>query len=84
MKLSQLANPRILDQPVYQPGKPIEQVAVEYKLDPTKVCKLASNENPWGASPLAIAAGKTALDQVEKNYGTLLVTNFKWMQLKLS
>ena len=64
MKLSQLANPRILDQPVYQPGKPIEQVAVEYKLDPTKVCKLASNENPWGASPLAIAAGKTALDQV--------------------
>jgi histidinol-phosphate aminotransferase len=64
MKLSQLANPRILDQPVYQPGKPIEQVALEYKLDPKKVCKLASNENPWGASPLAIAAGKTALDQV--------------------
>ena len=64
MKLSQLANPRILDQPVYLPGKPIEQVALEYKLDPKEVCKLASNENPWGASPFAIAAGKDALNQV--------------------
>jgi len=64
MKLSQLANPRILDQPVYQPGKPIEQVAFEHKLDPKEICKLASNENPWGASPLSIAAGKAALDQV--------------------
>ena len=64
MKLSHLANPRIMDQPVYQPGKPIEQVALEYKLDPQDVCKLASNENPWGASPDAIAAGRIALDQV--------------------
>ena len=64
MKLSHLANPRILDQPVYQPGKPIEQVALEYKLDPQDVCKLASNENPWGASPDSIAAGRIALDQV--------------------
>ena len=64
MNLSQLANPRILDQPVYQPGKPIEQVAREHGFKPEDVCKLASNENPWGASPLAIAAGKTALDHV--------------------
>ena len=46
MNLSQLANPRILDQPVYQPGKPIEQVAIEYNLSPEHICKLASNENP--------------------------------------
>ena len=56
MNLPQLANPRILDQPVYQPGKPIEEVAREYKLNPKDICKLASNENPWGASPHAIAA----------------------------
>ncbi len=64
MNFSQLATPRILDQPIYQPGKPIEQVAHEYKLKPEDVCKLASNENPWGASPLAIAAGKDALNHV--------------------
>lgn len=64
MNFSQLATPRILDQPIYQPGKPIEQVAREYKLKPEDVCKLASNENPWGASPLAIAAGKDALNHV--------------------
>ncbi|MEJ6524667.1 MAG: histidinol-phosphate transaminase [Opitutales bacterium] len=64
MNFSQLANPRILDQPVYQPGKPIGQVAREHKLNPKDVCKLASNENPWGASPLAIAAGSEALKHV--------------------
>ncbi|MDC0921063.1 histidinol-phosphate transaminase [Opitutales bacterium] len=64
MNLPQLANPRILEQPVYQPGKPIEEVAREYKLNPKDICKLASNENPWGASPLAIAAGKEALNNI--------------------
>jgi len=64
MNLPQLANPRILEQPVYQPGKPIEEVAREYKLNPKDICKLASNENPWGASPLAIAAGKEALNHI--------------------
>ena len=61
MNLSQLANPRILDQPVYQPGKPIEQVAREHGFKPEDVCKLASNENPWGSSPSAIEAGISAL-----------------------
>ena len=64
MNLSQLANPRILEQPVYQPGKPIEQVAREYGFKPSDVCKLASNENPWGCSPLAKQAGKEALDSI--------------------
>ena len=50
MNFSQLANHRILEQPIYQPGKPIEQVALEYNLDIDEICKLASNENPWGAS----------------------------------
>ena len=64
MNLSQLANPRILDQPVYQPGKPIEQVAREHGFRPEDVCKLASNENPWGSSPAALKAGAEALKSV--------------------
>ncbi|SFS94601.1 histidinol-phosphate transaminase [Marininema halotolerans] len=35
--------------PVYQPGKPLEEVKREYGLD--EVIKLASNENPLGCSP---------------------------------
>ncbi len=61
MKLSQLANPRILDQPVYEPGKPIDLVAREHGLPPDQICKLASNENPWGPSPQALEAAAVAL-----------------------
>lgn len=32
----------------YVAGKPIEETAKEYGLDPTKIVKLASNENPLG------------------------------------
>jgi len=35
--------------PVYQPGKPIEEVKREFGLQ--EVIKLASNENPFGCSP---------------------------------
>ena len=61
MNLSQLANNRILDQPVYIPGKPIEEVAAQFGLVLKDVVKLASNENPWGASPHAIEKAKQAL-----------------------
>ena len=66
MNYSQLANPRILEQPVYQPGKPIEVVAHEQGFEPDQVCKLASNENPWGASPAALQAAKDALEDVHR------------------
>jgi len=46
----------------YSPGKPIEDVKREYGL--TDVIKLASNENPLGPSPKAVAAMKDALDGV--------------------
>ncbi len=46
--------------PVYEPGKPIELVAREYGLDPERVDKLASNENPLGPSPMALAAARRA------------------------
>lgn len=32
----------------YQAGKPIDELAREFGLDPTKIVKLASNENPLG------------------------------------
>jgi len=38
----------------YQPGKPVEALAREYGL--TDVIKLASNENPLGPAPRALAA----------------------------
>lgn len=62
---SELVKPELLSQPTYQPGKPIEDVARELGLDPQGIIKLASNENPVGASPRAIAAAKAALDDVE-------------------
>lgn len=61
MTYPELANPRILTQPVYEPGKPIDQVARELGLDPATIIKLASNENPFGPSPKGVAAGEKAL-----------------------
>jgi len=43
----------------YVPGKPIEELEREYGI--TGSVKLASNENPLGPSPLAVAAIRTAL-----------------------
>jgi histidinol-phosphate aminotransferase len=40
----------------YVPGKPIEELARELALDPATIVKLASNENPRGPSPRALAA----------------------------
>ncbi|WP_110113463.1 histidinol-phosphate transaminase [Bacillus sp. CGMCC 1.16541] len=47
---------------VYVPGKPIEEVQRELGLE--KVIKLASNENPFGCSPLAYEAMKEELSQM--------------------
>lgn len=64
MTFAQLANPGILTQPIYEPGKPIEQVARELGLDPAGIIKLASNENPHGPSPKAIAAAERAVREM--------------------
>lgn len=61
MTFAELANPGVLTQPIYEPGKPIETVARELGLDPAGIIKLASNENPHGSSPKAIAAAQRAL-----------------------
>jgi histidinol-phosphate aminotransferase len=65
MNFASLARPSVLTQPVYEPGKPIEYVARELGLDPASIIKLASNENPFGPSPRAVAAAKHALEHGE-------------------
>ena len=65
MNFESLAKPAVLTQPVYEPGKPIEYVARELGLDPGGIIKLASNENPFGPSPKALAAARRALENGE-------------------
>ncbi|MEW6160839.1 MAG: histidinol-phosphate transaminase [Verrucomicrobiota bacterium] len=57
-------NPALDSLPVYQPGRPIEEVARELGLPAEDIVKLASNENPLGPSPLALQAIRKALDQL--------------------
>lgn len=57
-------NPVLPNLPVYQPGRPIEEVARELGLVADDVIKLASNENPLGPSRLALAAMRKALAKV--------------------
>ena len=52
----------ILDIEPYVPGKPIEEVQAELGL--SEIAKMASNENPLGPSPKAIAAMETELKNV--------------------
>lgn len=56
--------PQLSTLPVYVPGRPIEEVARELGLDPATVVKVASNENPLGPSPKALAAMRGVLDQL--------------------
>jgi len=48
----------------YVPGKPIEELERELRI--TDAIKLASNENPFGPSPRALAAMRRALSQVHR------------------
>jgi histidinol-phosphate aminotransferase len=58
----EIANEQLRDLAVYEPGKPIEETARELGADAGKIIKLASNENPLGPSPKALAAMRAALD----------------------
>ena len=62
--LSSKINPALKDFPVYQPGRPIEEVARELGLPAAEIIKLASNENPLGPSPAALAAMRKVLDNI--------------------
>ena len=61
MSFQSLANKYVCDVPVYEPGRPIEEVARELGLKPQSIIKLASNENALGPSPKALAAMRKAL-----------------------
>jgi histidinol-phosphate aminotransferase len=58
------ANPVLTNLPVYQPGRPVEEVARELGLPADDIIKLASNENPHGPSRLALVAMRKAVAQV--------------------
>ena len=59
-------SPFLKNLPVYQPGRPIEEVARELGLPAEGIVKLASNENPFGPSPLAVAAMQKAVAGVNQ------------------
>ena len=56
-----LAPPHVRAIVPYQPGKPISELARELGLAEADIVKLASNENPLGPSPRALAAAQDAL-----------------------
>ena len=50
----------------YLPGKPVDELARELGLDPDSIVKLASNENPLGASPKVKAAIEAELSELTR------------------
>ena len=48
----------------YVPGKPVAETARELGIPEAEILKMASNENPLGASPKALAAIRGALDEL--------------------
>lgn len=61
--VTDLAPQHIRDIAPYQPGKPVSELARELGLNEAHIIKLASNENPLGVSPKALAAMTAALSQ---------------------
>ena len=61
----QQANPQLRELVSYEPGKPVEDLARELGIPPDDIIKLASNENPLGPSPKALAAMRAALDRAQ-------------------
>ncbi|WP_236450567.1 histidinol-phosphate transaminase [Stutzerimonas stutzeri] len=61
-----LAQPGVQKLSPYVPGKPVDELARELKLDPAGIVKLASNENPLGPSPKALAAIQAELSELTR------------------
>jgi histidinol-phosphate aminotransferase len=55
------AHEHILKLTVYEPGKPVEELARDLGLREEEIIKLASNENPLGPSPKALDAMRRTL-----------------------
>lgn len=61
MSFKQLANAWVAELGVYEPGRPLEEVARELGFESVEeIIKLASNENALGPSPRAVKAMKKA------------------------
>src|SRR5438093_13183682 len=73
-------NPALQHLPVYQPGRPIEEVARELGIPASSIIKLASNENPLGPSPKALAA----MERVLKNLNLYPDGNAFYIKQKLA
>jgi histidinol-phosphate aminotransferase len=63
MTIDSYANRFVCDLVAYEPGKPIDETARELGLDPSRIVKVASNENPLGPSPKAKIAMREALEE---------------------
>jgi histidinol-phosphate aminotransferase len=62
-----LANPWVRQLAIYEPGRPIEEVARELGFTSEEViAKLASNENALGPSPLALKAIRDAAEKMHR------------------
>jgi histidinol-phosphate aminotransferase len=57
-----LATPGVQALQPYLPGKPVDELEREYGI--SNAIKLASNENPYGPGPLAVAAASAALEDL--------------------
>jgi histidinol-phosphate aminotransferase len=64
MNISDLAPRYIRDIAPYQPGKPTSELARELGMNEVDIVKLASNENPLGVSPKALAAIEKLLPEL--------------------
>lgn len=61
-----LAQPGVQKLSPYVPGKPVDELARELDIDPATIIKLASNENPLGASPKALEAIRNELAELTR------------------
>ncbi len=64
---TQLANPGVASLGIYEPGRPVEEVARELGFSNVdEIVKLASNENELGPSRLALAAMRDAATEMHR------------------
>ena len=64
LSVENIVKKHILDLPKYQAGLPEEAVRQRYQVE--QIARLASNENPFGTSPLALNALGKVIDQIWK------------------
>ena len=61
-----LALPGVQKLSPYVPGKPVEELAREFGLDPAAIVKLASNETPLGPAPSVLKSVQQALPELTR------------------